>query len=142
MNKFQLFNRIKEEVEKKGYKTKVLLNESKSNPLLEVSKENNKIYVAICEAGIKVAKYPKIVFCGVSPKIQSLIEIEKTYVIIIDHKPSKLKYVLTKLDSTNYRWNKINYIIFHFKRPAYGDFFNTESLSEFIGEIHNIFEKV
>lgn len=43
MNKFQLFNRIKEEVEKKEYKTKELLNESKSNPLLEISKENNKI---------------------------------------------------------------------------------------------------
>jgi len=135
MNKFQLFNRIKEEVEKKRYKTKVLLNESKSNPLLKISKENNKTYVAICEAGIKVAKYPKIVFCGISPKIQSLIEMEKTFVVIIDYKPSKQKFILTKLDSTNYRRNKINYLIFHFKRPEYGNFYNTESLPALFKEI-------
>ena len=135
MDKFQLLNKLKENLEKRGHKIEITLNKPKANPLLEVINNQNKIYIAICEAGIKIAKYPKIVFCGISPKIQSLIEIRKTYVIVIDHKPSKLKYVLAKLDSTNYRKNKIGYLIFDFKRPDCGNFYNTDSLEELCNEI-------
>lgn len=135
MDKFQLLNKISENFNKRAYKTKIALCESKSNPLFEISKGNKKIYISICETGIKTAKYPKIIFCGISPKIQSLIEMEKTFVVIIDYKPSKQKFILTKLDSTNCRRNKINYLIFHFKRPEYGNFYNTESLPALFKEI-------
>jgi len=138
MNKFQLLSKTTGNLKKKGYKIKITLNEPRSNPLFEVSKGDKKIYIVICEAGIKTTKYPKIVFCGISPKIQSLIEIEKVYEIIIDFQPSKPRFILVKLDSTNYRRNKIDYIIYNLNRPDYSDFFNTENIQELINEIQNV----
>jgi len=138
MDKFELFDKIIEDLDRKGYQSKTILKESKSNPAFEISKENKTAYLTICEVGIKPAKYPEIVFCGISPKIQRLIELEKTFVVIIDHQPSKLTFILTKLNKTNYRHNKIDYLIFHFKRPRYGNFFNTENLNELVSEIQSI----
>lgn len=138
MDKFELLDKITEDLKKKEYKSKTILKESKSNPLFEISKENKKVCLTICEVGIKPAKYPEIVFCGVSPKIQGLIDLEKTFVIIIDYQPSKLKFILAKLDKTNYRRNRIDYLIFHFHRPRYSNFFNTENLHELMNKIQNI----
>lgn len=134
MDKSQLISKIAEEFEKSGCKTNITL-EPKSNPLIDVSKGNKKIYITTCEVWIKPAKYKDIVFSGISPNIQKLIELEKTYVVIIDFKPLKPKFIFVKADSTNYRYNRNKQLIFHFKRPEYGGFYNTENIEELIKEI-------
>lgn len=134
MDKLQLISKLAEAFEKSACKTNITL-EPRSNPLIGISKGNKKIYITTCEVWIKPAKYKDIVFSGISPNIQKLIELEKTYVVIIDFKPLKPKFIFVKADSTNYRYNRNKQLIFHFKRPEYGGFYNTESTNELINEI-------
>lgn len=134
MNKLQLINKLAEEFEKSGYKINITL-EPGVNPLIDVSKGNKKIYITTCEVWIKPSKYKDIVFSGISSSVQKLIELETTYDIIIDFKPLKPRFIFVKVDSTNYRYNRNNQLIFHFKRPEYGGFYNTENTEELIKEI-------
>ena len=116
----------------------ILDNPPRSNPQFSITKKNKKIYLMICEVGIKPAKYPQIIFCGISPKIQKVSEFDNLFVIIIDYQPSNIKFILTKVDQTNYRRNKTDNIIFNFNRPNYGGFFNTEDIKELIKEIKRL----
>lgn len=135
MNKLQLINELAEEFKKNGYKTDITLKPGR-NPLIEITRENKKIYITTCEVGIKPAKYKDIVFSGIRYSIQKLVELEKTYVVIIDFKPMKPKLILVKVDSTNYYRNAgTKQLIFNFKRPDYGGFYNTDSMGELTKEI-------
>lgn len=134
MNKLQLLNELAKDFNKNGCETNITL-EPRYNPLIEITKGNKKIYITTCEVWTKPAKYKDIVFSGISSNIQKLVELEKTYVVIIDFKPLKPKLIFVKVDSTNYRYNRNKQLIFHFKRPDYGNFFNTENIRELTKEI-------
>lgn len=129
-----MISKLAKEFEKSGYKTNITL-EPRANPLVSLLKGNKKTYITTCEVWKKPSKYPNIVFSGISPIIQKLIKLETTYVVIIDFKPSKPKFIFVKADSTNYRYNRNKQLIFHFKRPEYGGFFHTEDLTELTNEI-------
>jgi len=119
----------------RNYKVNKLICGGKKTPLFEVINGNKKKYFAIYEAGIKKdVKDLTLIWHRVNKEILEQIDFDNTFFIIIDFSELRPRFILVKLNKTNYNSHG-NDRSFHFYRNDYGGFFNTNNFFELLEQI-------
>ncbi|MCX6746651.1 MAG: hypothetical protein NTU63_00780 [Candidatus Pacearchaeota archaeon] len=137
MEKNTLFNDLVTNLER-NYKVNKLIYGGRKTPLFELMKGDKKIYFVIFEAGTKRdVKDSTLIWHRVNKEILEKIDFNNTFFIIIDFNELKPRFILGKLNETNYNSHG-NDCSFHFYRNDYGRFFNTNNFSELLEKIKRL----